>query len=89
MVELSRRSYTTPFVVDTLNDLGIPCHHYRDFPTDLTRHACWFICLGVFADNYILSTTESQALVNALGQGGERLHGDERRLVLRSGAPDL
>jgi len=69
IVNLSLRPYTAPFILDTLGDLGVPHHYYRDWPMDFSEHDVWFICLGVFADNHILSANEANDIVTALKAG--------------------
>jgi hypothetical protein len=69
VVNLSLYPYTAPFLLDTLGDLGIPHHYYRDWPADFREHDVWFICLGVFAENHVLSTDEANDIVTALQAG--------------------
>jgi len=69
VVDLCSRPYTTPFLLDALGDLGIPYHHYDAWPTDWSLHDIWFICLGLFADNYVLSASEAANIVTALQAG--------------------
>ncbi len=69
IVNRSPRPYTAPFLLDTLGDLGIPHHYYRDWPADFGEHDVWFICLGVFPYNHILSTAEASDIVTALKAG--------------------
>ncbi|MHC4945936.1 MAG: hypothetical protein ACYTG7_23225, partial [Planctomycetota bacterium] len=69
VVDLSRRPFTAPFIADTLGDLGIACTYYTSWPADFDQHEIWFFCLGVFADNYILSPQEARDIVDALDTG--------------------
>lgn len=73
VVDLSQRPYTAPFLVGALGDLDIPHHHYADWPGDLGAHHVWFICLGVFPYNHILSSDEANHIVTAL-QAGKRIY---------------
>ncbi|MHC4944957.1 MAG: hypothetical protein ACYTG7_18230 [Planctomycetota bacterium] len=69
IVNLSKRPYTAPYLLDALGDLGIPHHYYRDWPEDFRAHDIWFICLGVFAYNHILSADETTEILSALQAG--------------------
>ncbi|MHC4945442.1 MAG: agmatine deiminase family protein [Planctomycetota bacterium] len=69
VVNLCGRPYTAPFLLDALGDLGVPHHYYSSWPTDWSEHDVWFICLGVFADNYVLSAGEANDIVSALQNG--------------------
>jgi len=69
VVNLCGRPYTAPFLLDALGDLGIPCVSYTEWPADFDEHDVWFICLGVFADNHVLTPNEASDIVAALQAG--------------------
>jgi hypothetical protein len=69
VVNLCSRPYTAPFLLDALGDLGIPHHYYDSWPTDWSEHDTWFILLGVFADNHVLTSSEANDIVTALQAG--------------------
>lgn len=69
VVNLCSRPYTAPFLLDALGDLGIPHHYYETWPTAWSEHDVWFILLGIFADNHVLSSNEANDIVNALQAG--------------------
>lgn len=71
VVDLCSRPYTGPFLSDALGDLGLPYHCYHTWPSDWSAHDVWFICLGVFADNYVLSSSEAGDIVAALQAGAK------------------
>ena len=63
------RPYTEPFLVDALGDLGLSYHVHETWPADFSVHDTWFILLGVFADNHVLTAGEAQDLVDAMKAG--------------------
>jgi len=69
IVNLSLRPCTAPFLLDAFGDLGIPHHYYREWPSSFAAHDAWFICLGVFPYNHILSTAQANEVVAALQSG--------------------
>ena len=73
VVNLCSRPYTAPFLVESLGELGVPYTAYESWPTDWSAHEIWFICLGVFADNHVLSTSEANDITGAL-RGGARIY---------------
>jgi agmatine/peptidylarginine deiminase len=66
VVNLGLRPHTGPFMLEALGGLGIPHHYYAEWPEDFSAHDTWFIFLGVFAYNHILTADEAQDIVNAL-----------------------
>lgn len=69
IVDLSPRPFTGPFLHEALGTMDIPHAYYKEWPADLSAHDVWFICLGVFADNHILSVNEASDIVAALQAG--------------------
>lgn len=69
IVDLSLRPCSGPYLLDTLGDLGIPHHYYRTWPANFDAHDVWFICLGVFPYNHILSHGHANEVVAALQAG--------------------
>jgi len=69
VVDLSKRPASGPFIAKTLGDLGIHFTYYTEWPDDFTDHNIWFFCLSIFADNYILSSSEAADIVSALQSG--------------------
>jgi hypothetical protein len=73
VVNLSCRPYTAPFLLKTLGDWGIPYHYYNAWPADFNDHNVWFILLGTFAFNHVLSAEEANDIVAAL-QAGKNIY---------------
>ena len=89
VVNMSRRPVTAPFLVAALGDLGIPYTFYDEWPSDWSTHDVWLVCLGVFADNHVLSPSQAldvtQALANGKSiylEGGDTWCYDPQRVVL-------
>jgi len=55
-----------------LNNLGYVGDYAATLPPDLSLYQCVFVCVGVFPNNYVISSTSSEAtaLVNFIGAGG-------------------
>ena len=73
VVDLSRRPFSGPVAMETLGSLGIPCTRYTSWPADWSEHEVWFILLGVYADNHILTASQANDVVAAL-QAGNRIY---------------
>ncbi len=52
------------------NTLNVGNELVAGMPADLTLYKSVFVCLGIYPDNYVLSTSDGQKLANYLDQGG-------------------
>jgi len=73
VVDLSLRPVSGPFLAETLDSLGIPCTRYTSWPADWGEHEVWFILLGIYPDNHILTAPQANEVVAAL-QAGDRIY---------------
>lgn len=53
-----------------LEEIGVPYDYSTTFPSDLNLYSSIFICLGIYSDNYTLSSAEGVALAAYLNGGG-------------------
>jgi PKD repeat protein len=54
----------------TLANIDITAEYSTSFPADLSLYNSIFLCLGIYADNHVLTSAEGQTLVNFLNNGG-------------------
>ena len=69
VVDMTERSGAGAFITQALGDLEVTSTAYRAWPTDWDAHDVWFVCLGVFADNHVMTPTESAGLIAAIERG--------------------
>jgi len=53
-----------------ISALGVTSDFETSIPDNLDLYASVFVCLGVYADNHVLSSTEGQKLADYLNNGG-------------------
>ncbi len=53
-----------------INEIGVSCELMTSMPADLNLYSSIFICLGIYSDNYILSSDEGSMLADYLNNGG-------------------
>ena len=49
---------------------GVTCEYMLGFPADLNLYSSVFLCLGIYNDNHILTTSQGQQLADYLNNGG-------------------
>lgn len=54
----------------SLQDIDLAAEYTTSFPADMSIYSSAFVCLGIYSDNYALSTAEGQALADFLNNGG-------------------
>ncbi len=59
-----------PVIRDLLNDNEISNDYSTELVDILEAYQCIFVCLGVYSDNYVLSSDEGDALASYLDAGG-------------------
>ena len=57
-------------MLDALSEIEITAEYSTSFPIDLSLYNSIFLCLGIYADNHVLTSAEGQALANYLNNGG-------------------
>jgi len=71
VVDFDANTNSADKLVDCCDNLNIGVDYVTAIPTDLTKYASVFVCLGVYSDNHVLSTGEGQALADYLDGGGK------------------
>ncbi len=54
----------------TIQGLGLPADYQTGLPADLNLYSSIFVCLGIYSNNHVLTSSEGQALAAYLNQGG-------------------
>lgn len=70
IVDLDGNHNSGTVMEDVINSLDITPVYTTSFPDNFDLYYCAFICLGVYGDNYELSTAEGQVLADYLNNGG-------------------
>ncbi|MFC2107262.1 C25 family cysteine peptidase [Bacteroidota bacterium] len=70
VVDLDGNNNSADAMMACFANLGVGAEMQTTFPSDLNLYGSVFVCLGVYADNHVLSTTEGQQLADYLNTGG-------------------
>jgi PKD repeat protein len=70
IVDLDGNGNSAPQMEAALNTMDVAYEKLTSFPTDLNLYSTIFVCLGIYSDNHVLSSSEGQNLANYLNNGG-------------------
>ncbi len=70
IVDLDGNLNSASAMMTALADIDITAEYSTSFPTDLSLYNSIFLCLGIYADNHVLTSAEGQTLANYLNNGG-------------------
>jgi PKD repeat protein len=70
IIDMDGNQNSASAMMDAFANNDITAEYSTDFPADLSIYSSIFLCLGIYTDNYVLSSTEGQALANYLNNGG-------------------
>ena len=70
ILDLDENSNSAPAMETALEAQGITFETVPSFPPDLNLYRVIFVCLGIFADNHVLTSNEGQILADYLNNGG-------------------
>nr|NQU88920.1 PKD domain-containing protein [Bacteroidota bacterium] len=70
IIDLDGNNNSANKIAEALDAAGMPYDESQTFPEDLNLYSNIFICLGIYANNHVLSTTEGSALADFLNAGG-------------------
>lgn len=70
IIDMDGNHNSAPAMETALQNIGISYESYTSAPTDLNLYSAIFLCLGIYSDNHVLTTTEGQNLANFLNNGG-------------------
>ena len=70
ILDLDENGNSAPDIEASLNTMNITFEKLTSFPPDLSLYSTVFVCLGIFSQNHVLSSSEGQTLANYLVNGG-------------------
>jgi PKD repeat protein len=70
IVDLDENNNSANEIESAINALCISSDFVTSVPDNLELYASVFVCLGIYADNHVLSSTEGQKLADYLNGGG-------------------
>jgi PKD repeat protein len=70
IIDLDMNQSSGPAMQAAIQANDMTVEYTTDFPSDLNIYSCAFICLGIYSDNYQLSSMEGQTLATFLNNGG-------------------
>ncbi|MCD4695419.1 MAG: hypothetical protein K8S16_04180 [Bacteroidales bacterium] len=71
ILDLDENNNSAPAIEATFNSIGILYEKQSSFPPDINVYPGIFVCLGIYSDNYVLSSSEGQELADFLTNGGK------------------
>ena len=70
IIDLDGNNNSANEIEAAINSLGISSDFETSIPNNLELYASVFVCLGIYADNHVLTSTEGQKLADFLNDGG-------------------
>lgn len=70
IVDLDGNHNSGTVMQDIIGGIDLPATYVTTFPDNLELYQCVFVCLGVYDQNHVLTSTEGQALAAYLDHGG-------------------
>jgi hypothetical protein len=70
IIDMDENSNSAPAMEDALNVMNFTYEYTSSIPADLNLYATIFLCLGIFPQNHVLSSSEGQILADYLNFGG-------------------
>ena len=71
IIDLDDTPTSGPVIQDCIDNLNVACEYSTSIPADLSLYSSAFVCLGIYSDNHVLSSSEGQILANYLNAGGK------------------
>ena len=70
IIDMDDNNNSAPAMESAINAIGIPYDITSSIPADLNVYASVFVCLGIYSNNTVLSSTQGTQLANYLNNGG-------------------
>ena len=70
IIDLDENHNSAPAMEQAMENFGIVPEVTQTIPADLSLYSSLFICLGIYSDNYVLTSGEGQVLADYLTNGG-------------------
>ena len=71
VIDLDENNSSGPEMQTAIGNLNVACEYLTSIPADLSLYNSIFLCLGIYSDNYVLSSSEGQAFAAFLNSGGK------------------
>ncbi len=70
ILDLDENQNSATDMEDALAEMEVAYEKLSSFPPDLNLYSTIFVCLGIYSDNHVLSSSEGQDLADYLNNGG-------------------
>ncbi len=70
LLDLDGNNNSAQSMLDALANLDFSAEYSTTFPSNLSLYSSIFVCLGIYPDNHVLSSSEGQTLADYLDGGG-------------------
>jgi PKD repeat protein len=70
IIDLDETHNSAPAMLDAMGANGVTSEILTSIPEDLELYSTVFLCLGIYSDNYVLSSSEGQQFADFVNIGG-------------------
>jgi len=70
IIDLDGNTNSANKMMDAIAVIDLTAEYTTSFPADLGLYSSIFLCLGIYPDNHVLTTSQGQALAGFLNNGG-------------------
>jgi hypothetical protein len=70
IIDLDANNNSGPSMQTAIQNNGVAVSYMTSFPADLNLYASAFVCLGIYANNHVLTSAEGTTLAAYLNNGG-------------------
>jgi len=70
IIDLDENNSSGPAMQTAIQNNGVAVSYMTSFPADLNLYASAFVCLGIYSNNHVLTSTEGTTLAAYLNNGG-------------------
>jgi hypothetical protein len=70
VIDLDGNNNSASKMMDAISVIDLSAEYATSFPVDLSLYNSIFLCLGIYPDNHVLTTSQGQSLATFLNNGG-------------------
>lgn len=70
IIDLDGNNNSAAAMLDAMANNDLVAEYTTSIPSDLSLYSTIFLCLGIYSDNYVLTSSEGQLLADFLSNGG-------------------
>lgn len=70
VIDLDGNKNSANKMMDAISVIDLSAEYVTSFPADLSLYNSIFLCLGIYPDNHVLTTSQGQSLATFLNNGG-------------------